>query len=295
MTLLLTSVATASAAQLWDLIVSVKSEKSQINLNDKPVVFGTVLNQAMKPVPDADIRISFANISVNTKTDSDGNFRQEFENQTMSGLFYVNVYAKSGSQIGIAKTSIKIGEERPTFNEMYYRSNLYENTPLPNEYAKLEQKQYQKFVEHQNLQKQKQSEIELKMLYLQKQKNIAQQLLEDAIKERGIGAGILSDKDQNQYLAKVDPRARNAISAQLNYTKQIFAEAQQAMKEVLDNGGSLQDARKAYFEKLTVTKDELINAVDEGATENHSKVKTNEDRKINSKKVKGLTYNKNLK
>jgi hypothetical protein len=295
MTLLLASVTTASAAQLWDLVVSAKAEKTQININERPVIFGTVLNHAMKPVSDADVRISFANISVNTKTDFDGNFRHEFANQTVSGLFSVNVYVKSGSMIGIAKTSIKIGQERPTFDEVYYKSSLYERAQLPNGYDKLEQKQYQKFVEQQNLQKQKQAEIELKMMYLQKQKSVAQQRLEDALKEKPVGAGILSDKDQKEYLAKVDPRIRTAISAQLNYTKQLFADAQNAMKEVLDNGGSLQDAKKAYFEKLTVTKNELVNVVDINSTENHSKVKTSEDKKINSKKVKGLTYNKNLK
>jgi hypothetical protein len=67
------------------------------------------------------------------------------------------------------------------------------------------------------------------------------------------------------------------------------------MKAVLDNGGSLEDARKAYFEKLSVTKEELLDVNDYNNTKNYSKIKTNDDKNINSKKVKGLTVNKNLK
>lgn len=297
MTVLLASISTAYATQLWDLIVTVKTQQERININDRPVVFGTVLNHAMKPVSDADVRISFANISVNTKTDSGGNFQYEFGNQTMPGLFAVNVYVKSGDLIGLAKTSIRIGDEQPTFDEIYYKSDeFFGNKTLPNGgYTELELRQYQKFIEGQLRQKEKQANIDAKKLLVQQKQSLAQQRLEEAMRERQVGPGVLSDKDHKEYLTKVDPRIRNTISAQLNYTKQMFSEAQYAMKLVLDNGGSLQDARAAYFEKLAITRDQLVNAVDLNNTENHSKIKTNEDKKINSKKVKGLSVNKNLK
>ena len=82
----------------------------------------------------------------------------------------------------------------------------------------------------------------------------------------------------------------------MEYTTQLYELAQYEMKKVLDNGGSLQDAKKVYFEKLATSKDEVEKIGSTNNTENHSKiVKKTHDSKVNSKKVKGLKYNKNLK
>jgi hypothetical protein len=297
MTILLASVATASAAQLWDLIIAVKLQREQIKINDRPVIFGTVVNHAMKPVAGADIRISFANEAVYTKTDSEGNFQYEFGNQTTPGLFAVNILAKSGSQIGLAKTSIRIGDAQPSFNEIYYNSSkIFENQTFPgSQYAEIQLRQYQKFLAEQNKLKQKQIENEAKRLELKEKQDASKQAIENILLQRQVGAGVFSDKDYQRYISGVDPRVKDAISAQLNYTKQVFTEAQAAMKAVLDNGGSLEEARKAYFEKLAITRDQLISVNDVNNTESHSKIKLKDPTKINSKKVKGLTYNKNLK
>jgi hypothetical protein len=290
----------ASAATLWDLIIKAEFEQSAIGLNESPVIFGTVLNQASKPVSGAEIKIRFGGSSVVTTTDSQGNFRYEFEPQTHQGTFSVSISAKLNNWKGFATTTLKVGDEVSTFNEIYYKSQMAEakadkDSLAGDPYKALKLSHYQKFIEEQNKIKQKQINIESKKVELSEKRDIAKQKLEEALKERPIGAGIYTGDEYERYLEKLDPRIKSTISYQLNYTKRIFEEAQYAMKSVLDNGGSAQEARKAYLEKLSTTKEQIIKVGDYNNTESHSKIKTAQDAKINSKKVKGLTLNKNLK
>lgn len=296
--ILLTNATYTSAATLWDFVLKVKLEKPKIELYEKPVVLGTVFDHAGKPVPGADVSIRFADKSAAVTTDSQGNFKYEFGEQQTPGTFSVIVSAKITDKKGFATLTLTVGDEDTTFNEMYYKSSDFANKTkaLPSSaYAGMQLKQFQKFLEEQNKRKQKQLDVEAKKLALLEKQNLAQQSLEKAMLERAVGAGVISDKDLLRYLSKVNPKIKDSVSAQLNYTKQVLTEAQSAMKAVLDNGGSLQEAKKAYFDKLSITQDQLndINSVNN--TENHSKIKTNESKKINSKKVKGLSANKNLK
>lgn len=296
--ILLGNATVASAAMPWDLIVRANLEQAEVSLNEKPVVFGTVLDQIARPVSGVEVKISFSDQSATVITDSEGNFRYEFGEQYMPGTFSVNIFAKLDDKKGFAKLTLKIGKESTTFNEIYYGSNEFSGnkTALPNDpYAAIKLKHLKEFIEEQNKLKQKQMNIEAKNFALQEKRSLAQQMLEAALRERPVGAGVFSDAQYERYLAKVDPRIKDQISYQLNYTKQLRIEAQQAMKAVLDNGGSLEDARKVYFEKLSVTKGELLGVNDYNNTKNYSKIKTNDDKNINSKKVKGLTVNKNLK
>jgi hypothetical protein len=295
-TLLLTNATFASAATLWDLLIKVRLERDQINLNEKPIIFGTILNQASKPVPGAEVKIRFSDVSATTSTDSEGNFRYEFDEQHVPGVFSLVVQAKSDDLKGFATTSLKIGKEASTFGDIYYNSNYAKTDEAANDpYNALKLKQYKKFLDEQNKRMQRQLDVEAKKFAIQEKRDIAQGKLDDAVKESRVGAGVYSGDRYDRYVSKLDPRIKSTIATQMNYTKQLFAEAQYAMKVVLDNGGSLQDAKKAYFEKLAISKDQLGEIGINGAEKNLSKIKISDEKKINSKKVKGLSYNKNLR
>lgn len=297
---LLISSTYASGATLWDFVIKAEFEQDKIGLNERPVIFGTILNHASKPVSGADVKIRFAGVSADTTTDTQGNFRYEFGQQLTPGAFSVSVSAKLGDMKGFTTTTLRIGNDFSTFDEIYYRSQSYENKTTEDSlsgdpYKALKLKNYQKFLEDQNKRKQKQLSIESKMLALDEKRDVAKQRLDQAMVERPVGSGIYAGDDYERYISKLDPRIKDTISSQLNYTRQIFEEAQYAMKVVLDNGGSLQDARNAYLAKLSTTKEQLIQINDHNNEENHSKMKKPQDSKINSKKVKGLKLNKNLK
>jgi hypothetical protein len=284
----------AFAAKPWDLIISAKFEQSQIEITERPVLVGTITDQKGEPIFGAKVNIRFANESVITTTDEDGNFRYEFGTQDHEGMFVASISASVADLKGLSKTTLKIGSGVSTFGDLYYTKNFDAN--LKNDtYAALKQKQYQKFVEEQNKRKQKQYDIEAKKLAMQEKRSIIDQKRNDAINATKPGSGVYSYEDQERYISKLNPKIRDTVKAQMEYTRQIYEEAKYEMKKVLDGGGSLEDAKKAYFDKLASTQDQVQKIGGENNTENHSKIKKSQDAKINSKKVKGLTYNKYFK
>jgi hypothetical protein len=289
--ILLTS--NAHAAKPWDLVISAKFEEAQITVGEKPVLVGTITDQKSEPVFGAKVQIRFADSSVSTTTDEEGNFRYEFEPKT-DGIFSASITATLADLKGMSKATVKVGTGVSTFDELYY-SKDFERETKNDPYKALKQKQYQKFVEEQNKKKLKHNEIEAKKLALQEKRDIADQRRNDAINSTKPGAGVYSYDDQERYIAKKDPLLKGMIRTQMDYTRQIYEEAKYEMKKVLDAGGSLEDAKKAYFDKLATTQNSLQQVGAANNTEDHSKIKKSQDGKINSKKVKGLTYNKYFK
>ncbi len=285
---------TSFAAKPWDLIIKAQFEEDQIEANQKPVIYGSVTDQVGRPVSGVELKIRFADNSITTTTDEEGNFRHEFGEQTSQGVFSVNISATLYDLKGFASTTLKVGKTVNTFDDIYYTKDF--DKDLKNDpYKALKQKQYQKFIEDQNKRKLKQNEIEAKKMALQDKRDAASQKRSDAINATKPGAGVYSYDEQNKYISKIDPRVKDTIRAQMDYTRQVYEEAKYEMQKVLESGGSLADAKKAYFDKIASTQNEIGDVGSANNTENHSKIKKHQDSKINSKKVKGLTYNKNLK
>lgn len=285
---------TSFAAKPLDLIIKAQFEEDQIEANQKPVIYGSVTDQVGRPVSGVELKIRFADNSITTTTDEEGNFRHEFGEQTSQGVFSVNISATLYDLKGFASTTLKVGKAVSTFDDIYYTKDF--DKDLKNDpYKALKQKQYQKFIEDQNKRKLKQNEIEAKKMALQDKRDAASQKRSDAINATKPGAGVYSYDEQNKYISKIDPRAKDTIRAQMDYTRQVYEEAKYEMQKVLESGGSLADAKKAYFDKIASTQNEIGDVGSANNTENHSKIKKHQDSKINSKKVKGLTYNKNLK
>ncbi|MGQ0605820.1 MAG: carboxypeptidase-like regulatory domain-containing protein [Candidatus Nitrosotenuis sp.] len=294
--ILVFGVTPAFAAKPWDLIIKTQFEQDQIEVNEKPVIFGNIVNHLDQPVSGVQLKIRFADNSVITTTDEDGNFRYEFGEQQSQGVFSVSISATLYDLKGFATATLKIGKDVSTFDDIYYSKGYDKDIKSKNDpYKALKQKQYQKFIEEQNKRKQKQYEIEAQRLALQDKRDVASQKRNETINATAVGAGIYSTDDQGKYISRLDPRIKDVIRAQLDYTRQIYEEAKYEMQKVLENGGSLADAKKAYFDKIASTNDQIQKVGSANNTENHSKIKKHEDLKINSKKVKGLTYNKNLK
>ncbi len=286
--------ATSFAAKPWDLVIRAQFEEEQIEANQKPIIYGSVTDQVGRPISGVELKIRFADNSITTATDEEGNFRHEFGEQTSQGVFSVNISATLYDLKGFTATTLKIGNAVSTFDDIYYTKDFdkdYKNDP----YKALKQKQYQKFIEDQNKRKLKQNEIEAKKMTLQDKRDVANQKRNDAINEAKPGAGVYSVGEQDKHASKIDPRVKDTIRAQMNYTRQIYEDAKYEMQKVLENGGSLADAKKIYFDKIATTREKVMDVGSANNTENHSKIKKHQDSKINSKKVKGLMYNKNLR
>ncbi|MFM8658561.1 MAG: carboxypeptidase-like regulatory domain-containing protein [Candidatus Nitrosotenuis sp.] len=282
------------AAKPWGLVIVAKFEQAEIEPGQSPIILGTITDQKGEPIYGAKVEIRFVDKSVSTKTDEEGSFRYEFGPQENQGTFSANIFATIYDLKGFGKTSIKIGTNVSTFDDLYY-SGDFDKTYKNDTYKSLKQKQYQKFVEDQNKRKAKQTEILAKKMAHQEVQDVAKQKLDSAINDTKPGSGIYSTESQEKYLSKVDPKFKDVAKFQMDRTRQVYEEAKYEMQKVLDNGGSLQDAKKAYFDKLATTSDEIQEVGKQNNTENHSKIKLPDKSKINNKKVHGLKYNKFFK
>ena len=90
----------------YNLLVTVKPEKTMINPNDFPVILGKVTDEASKPVSNARVMIAFGKEYVTTTTDSSGNFRYQSAIPASPGNYIVNVVVtKDGYNKGLASSS----------------------------------------------------------------------------------------------------------------------------------------------------------------------------------------------
>lgn len=284
---------TYASAAPFDFLVNAKLEQHQIELGQKPVVFGTVTDNVMRPVSGVEVKITFGANSATAVTDSNGEFRQEFSEQTAPGIFTVNVFAKQDGKKGFGDATLRISKQLTTFSDLYYNSKLsnFTDQKKSDPYESLKIKNYERFLKEKNKILQKQFDIEAKKASLQEKKEIASQRLNQTITELKPGPGSLSGDKYDRYFSELNPSIRDDIANQMNYTKRIIADAKLAMRKVLDNGGTQDEARKAYLEKLSTKRDSMEKIADLNGTENNSKPKKHED-KVSSSKVKGLTAKK---
>lgn len=279
------------AAKPWDLIISAKFEQAQIEAVQNPVLMGKIVDQKGVPVYGADVKIRFSDASVSTKTDKDGNFRYEFEQQP-DGIFVASISAVIGELKGMSKTTIKIGSGVTTPGDLYYNSN-FDKSFRNDTYKSLKQKQYQKYIEEKNKRIQKISELDAKKALLQERRSIADQKKLADINETKPGDGVYSTEEQDKHTSKMPSKIKDITKMQMGYTRDIYEQAKFEMNKVLEKGGTMQEAKKAYLKKLATTHNMTESVGSANNTESHSKIIKHDTTK--NKKVRGLTYSKYFK
>ena len=60
-----------------------------------------------------------------------------------------------------------------------------------------------------------------------------------------------------QYIESLRPEIRELVTSQLNFTKNTFENAKIIRAEILENGGTYEEAQKAYLEMITIPKEIL--------------------------------------
>jgi len=75
------------------------------------------------------------------------------------------------------------------------------------------------------------------------------------LRKKNPGAGTYSGWKYDRFVDNLDSDVKEIIVNQLNFTISVFEEAQLAMEEVLENGGTMVEARQAYYEKAAIPRD----------------------------------------
>ena len=261
--LMLFSFIPASQAELWELIIELDIEKGVIYSGETLVVTGKVVDHAYKPISGAEILIRTGSDKTITFTDIYGVFRGEFKDlERIPGTYAVNVIASLDGMIGLSSTQFQVKgdisqvsvlQEKLNTDEArkYLSSNEgdFEKDPIGQTLFKYYHELLEELILEQNKDIPTEEEI-----YLEQQRKIAEELKNQAIEEFDPGAGTYGGYQYDNYLNSINPEIRDLVTSQLNFTKNLFEDAQKLRDEIIANGGTYEEARQAYLDMISIPK-----------------------------------------
>ncbi|RMW35804.1 MAG: carboxypeptidase regulatory-like domain-containing protein [Nitrosopumilus sp.] len=265
--LMIFSAIQTSEAELWELLIDLNVEKGAIVSGETLVVTGKVVDHAYKPIRGAEVLIRTGSETTKAFTDPWGVFRGEFENfERVPGTYTINVVATWYAMTGLETTQVQVkGDASPVSllqqkldteeARKYLSSNEsdFEKDPIGQTLFKY----YHGLLQELILENKEAAQPNLDELYVEEQRSIAEELEEQAIEEYNPGYGIFDGLSYEYYVSSLDPEIQDIVSSQLNFTKNIFEEAQIVKAQIIADGGTYEEAQQAYLEMLSIPKEKL--------------------------------------
>ncbi len=256
---------TSVSALYGDLIVNASMEKNPLQAGEFPIVMGTITDQNGKPITTALVKISSPEWTIWTVPDSTGNFRYEATKAAKEGNYTINILVtKNEYGNGIYSLEYSVHDSDTQSNETSpidpnelittVGDNLVYNPVSLTIQELIEQGKYQ-LAE----QLQQQENIERQKQFVEEQRKISYIQLKNDTEETNVEI-IETDPRVafEKFVIQVDETVRNVFWGQFNFTEQITNEAAEAKMEVLQNGGSMEEARKAYHEKAASSRGKIL-------------------------------------
>ena len=257
-----------SEAKLWDFVVDIEFLKSPINEGKNPILIGTVVDHAYRPLSSIDVKLTFAGESHMLKTDGNGEFGKQIDVSELKPRTYsILVFATDeNGKKGMARTTLEVSGH--TEKSAKYERQL-ESMELANDLSKLRQNSsdpisvilYQHYLKLQeNVAQEKYEEmlLDIPQQKIRDARQITHEKLIQSLDERPLITRDFDDSTKlGKFLQNLDDDKRTLFELQLNSTKLRFAEAQNVMHEILNNGGTMTDARNAYLDHLSITQEEM--------------------------------------
>jgi hypothetical protein len=256
-----------SQAVLWEFIVELDMEKGIVYSGDTVVVTGRVVDHAYHPTRGVEVLVRTGADTTKAFTNPDGEFKAQFVDfQRVPGTYTVNVVASWYGMTGLSSTEFQVkGDASPVSilqqqlstdqARKYLSSNEsdFEKNPIGQTLFK-----YYHGLHDQLIAEKKESQKPIaEEIFLEQQRRIAENLRNQAIEEYQPGHGIYGGYKYENYIAGLNPEIRDLVSNQLNFTQNNFLDAQKIRAEILENGGTYEEARQAYLDKLTISKEIL--------------------------------------
>ena len=257
-----------SEAKLWDFIVDVEFLKSPINEGKNPILIGTVVDHAYRPLSNIDVKLTVAGESHMLKTDGNGEFGKQIDVTELEPRTYsILVFATDDDgKKGMTRTTLEVSGH--TEKSAKYDRQL-ESMELANDLSKLRPNSndpisvilYQHYLKLQeNAAKAKYEEklLDLPQQKIRDARQMTYEKLMQSLEDRPLITRDFDDSTKlGKFLQNLDDEKRTLFELQLNSTKLRFVEAQNIMQEILKNGGTASDARAAYLDYLSITQEEM--------------------------------------
>ena len=268
--LLLIPLASNSEATLWDLQIQANVENSPIISGERPILSGIITDHASNPVHKATVIIRHEAMSLVTTTGPTGEFIMELgKHARMPGNYIVNISATTpDGKTGFTSTQFQVrGELSPTTVNQAKLS-----TPEAKKYLEASPEDFDKnpigFILYNYYQKLNQEYLEDKktserlsheQAFIEEQKEIENKFRLIAIEKFKPSMGIFSGPQYENYVNSLDEEVRDTVVEHLNFTKNLVIEANELRNEILENGGTAEEAQLAYLEKITTSREEIEN------------------------------------
>jgi hypothetical protein len=265
--LILFSFVPTAQSELWEFVVELNMEKDIVFSGDTVVVTGRVVDHAYEPTRGVEVLIRTGADTTKAFTNPDGTFRGEFENfERVPGTYTVNVVASWYGMTGLSSTEFQVkGDSTPVSllqqqlsteqARKYLSSN--ESDFKKNPIGQTLFKYYHNLHDQLIAEKKKASKPIAEQIYLEQQREIADSLREQAIEEKNPTHGIYDGYKYENYIAELKPEIRDMVMHQLDFTKSNFEKAQKIKNEILANGGTFEEARQAYLDRISMSKEAL--------------------------------------
>ena len=284
--LIITSFVSTSEAKLWELIIQVNVEKGTVHQGESAIVTGKIVDHSYNPVIDAEVNLRAGIDTKKTLTDKEGAFRVEFEDiQRIPGTYTINIIATSDGKIGLTSTEFHVnGETSPvvilqdklaTDEAIKYLSANKEDFSK-NPIGQVLYNYYQGLLEKLLEEKRKPNNEIIEKMKMAQERKIAEDLRKKAIEEFDPKDGTYQGYSYEEYIRNLNPEIKDIVSSQINFTKNTFEEAQQLKDEIIANGGTYEEARQAYLDKISMSKEKLEEF-------NQEKINKQEAKKSNEK------------
>ena len=289
--LMLFSLIQTSQAELWEFIVEADVEKNIVHSGDAVVVTGKVVDQAYKSTRGVEILIRAGSETTKAFTSPDGTFRGEFtEFKRIPGTYVVNVIASWYGMTGMTNTQFQVKgdttaggaiiERLSTDEAIKYLSsneNDFEKNPIGQTLFKYYHELHDELIKE----KKKANKVDKKQILLNQQRTVAENLKNNALEKYNPKAGVYDGYQYEQYIHSLNPKIRDMVASQLNFTKNNFVDAQNIRDEILEKGGTYEEARQAYLDKISISKEELneFNAGKLNDTSEDNKTSSDEESK----------------
>ena len=265
--LMIFSIVSTSQAELWELVIDVNAEKGAIYSGEPVIITGKVVDQAYKPIRGAEVFIKAGSYTTKAFTDPWGVFRGEIKNfERIPGTYIVNVIGSWYGMTGLSSTEFQVKGDIPPISALqeklstdearkYLGSNEsdFEKNPIGQTLFKY----YHGLLDELILEHKIAREPSEEKIKIAQQRLIAENLRNQAINEFKPGAGTYEGFQYDYYIGSLNPEVRDLVISQLNFTKNNFEEAQRIRDEILTNGGTYDEARQAYLDKISIPKEVL--------------------------------------
>jgi len=264
---MLISFVQTSEAELWELIIDADVNKGAITPGETLSITGKVVDHAYKPIRGAEVLIRTGSETTKVFTDPWGVFHGEFKDfQRVPGTYTVNVvgswYGMTGltstefqvkgdaSQISILQQKLETEEARKYLGS---KESDFEKNPIGQTLFKY----YHGLLDELILEQKEANKPTPEQILLEQQREIAEELRNKAIEEENPSSGVYEGFSYESYINNLNPEIKDLVIDQLEFTKNRFIEAQKAKAEIIANGGTVEEARQAYLEMISISKESL--------------------------------------